>query len=116
MNSETTPLAVRRAHLIAECTRQRGDMADHLNLLKAPVEQVQGAAGFIGAHRKTLLAGAGVAVGVMIARPKPVLATVAAGASLWQIAQRVVPVVQRMLPTVQRVLPMVRARLGGHLE
>lgn len=116
MNSETTPLAVRRAHLVAECARQRGDMADHLNLLKAPVEQVQGAAGFVGAHRKTLLAGAGVALGIMIARPKPVLGVVAAGASLWQIAQRVVPVVQRMLPTVQRVLPMVRARLGGHLE
>ncbi|THC43318.1 YqjK family protein [Massilia sp. Mn16-1_5] len=116
MNSEQTPLAVRRAHLVAECARQRGDMAHQLNLLKAPVERVQGAAGFIGEHRKTLLAGAGVAVGMMIARPKPVLAVIAAGASLWQLAQRVVPVVQRMLPTVQRVLPIVRARIGGHLE
>jgi hypothetical protein len=115
-NGEKTPLAVRRAHLVAECARQRGDLADHLNLLKAPVEHVQGAAGFIGAHRKSLLAGAGVAVGMMIARPKPVLGVIAACASLWQIAQRVVPVVQRMLPTVQRVLPIVRSRLSGHLE
>jgi hypothetical protein len=116
MNSDRTPLALRRAQLVAECARQRGDMADQLNLLKAPVERIGGAAGLIGAHRKSLLAAAGVALGVLIARPKPVLGVVAAGASLWQIAQRVVPVVQRMLPTVQRVLPIVRARLGGRLE
>jgi hypothetical protein len=116
MNSEKSPLALRRAQLVAECARQRGDMADHLNLLKAPVERVQGAAGFIGEHRKTLLAGAGVALGMLIARPKPVLGVIAAGASLWQVAQRVVPVVQRMLPTVQRLLPTFRSRLSGHLE
>lgn len=116
MNSETTPLAVRRAHLVAECARQRGDLADELNLLKAPVERIGGAAGFIGEHKKSLLAAAGVMLGLMIARPKPVLALVAAGTSLWQLAQRAVPLVQRMLPTVQRVLPMVRARLSGHLE
>ena len=109
MNSETSPLLVRRAQLIAECARQRGDLADELNVLKAPVERIGGAAGFVREHRKPLLAGAGVALGVLIARPKPVLGLVAAGTSLWQIAQRV-------LPVVQRVLPMVRARLGGHLE
>jgi hypothetical protein len=113
MNSERTPLALRRAQLVAECARQRGDMADQLNLLKAPVERIHGAAGFIGEHRKSLLAGAGVALGVMIARPKPVLAVIAAGASLWQLGQRVLPVVQRMLPAVQRVLPIVRSRLSG---
>ena len=116
MNSETTPLAARRAHLIAECARQRGDLADELNLLKAPVERIHGAAGFMRDHRISLLAGASVALGVMIARPKPVLGVVAAGASLWQLAQRVVPMAQRMLPTVQRVLPVVRARLSGHSE
>jgi hypothetical protein len=116
MNSERTPLAVRRAHLVAECARQRGNLADELNLLKAPVERIGGAAGLIGAHRKSLLAAAGVALGVLIARPKPVLGVIAAGASAWQMAQRVVPVVQRMLPTVRRVLPLVRARIGGHLE
>jgi hypothetical protein len=112
MNSEKTPLAARRAHLIAECARQRGELADELNLLKAPVERIHGAAGFMRDHRISLLAGAGVAVGVMIARPKPVFGVVAAGASLWQLAQRAVPMVQRMLPTVQRVLPVVRARLA----
>jgi len=116
MNSEHTPLAVRRAHLIAECARQRGDMADQLNLLKAPVERVQGAAGFLSEHRKSVLAGAGVALGMIIARPKPVLGVIAAGASLWQLAQRALPMVQRMMPAVQRVLPIVRARIGGHLE
>jgi hypothetical protein len=113
MNSERTPLAVRRAQLVAECARQRGDLADELNLLKVPVERIGGAAGFLREHRKSLLAAAGVALGVLIARPKPVLGVIAAGASLWQLAQRVVPVVQRMLPAVQRVLPIVRSRLSG---
>ena len=116
MNSETTPLAVRRAHLVAECARQRGDLADGLNLLKAPVERVQGATEFLRSHRKSVLAGAGVALGMLIARPKPVLAVAAAGASLWQLGQRMLPLVQRMMPAVQRVLPIVRARIGGHLE
>ena len=106
MKGETTPLALRRAHLVAECARQRGDLADELNLLKAPVERIGGATGFLSEHRTSLLAGAGVALGVMLARPKPVLGLVAAGASLWQLAQRV-------LPVVQRVLPIARARLGG---
>jgi hypothetical protein len=106
MNSERTPLAVRRAHLVAECARQRGDMADQLNLLKAPMERIDGAAGFMRDHRKSLLAGAGIALGLMIARPKPVLGVIAGAASLWQLAQRA-------LPLVQRVLPIVRARIGG---
>ena len=82
MNSETTPLAVRRAHLVAECARQRGDLADELNLLKAPVERISGAAGFVREHRTSLLAGTGVALGLLIARPEPVLGVVAAGTSL----------------------------------
>lgn len=109
MKDDSTPLALRRAQLVAECARQRGDMADHLNLLKAPVERIGGAAGFIGQHKTSLLAGAGVALGVLLARPKPVLGVVAAGASVWRI-------VQAALPTVQRVLPMLRSRLDGHLE
>lgn len=109
MKDDDTPLALRRARLIAECARQRGDMADHLNLLKAPVERIGGAAGFIGQHKTSLLAGAGVLLGVLLARPKPLLGAVAAGTSLWKIAQAA-------LPAVQRVLPLLRARLGGQLE
>ncbi len=116
MKDDSTPLALRRAQLVAECARQRGDMADHLNLLKAPVERIGGAAGFIGQHRKSLLAGAGVVLGVLIARPKPVLGVLATGASLWKFVQAALPTVQRMLPTVQRVLPMLRSRLRGHRE
>jgi hypothetical protein len=109
MNSEYTPLAVRRAHLIAECARQRGDMADQLNQLKVPVDRVGSAGGFLAEHRKAVLAGAGVALGMIIARPKRVLALAAAGMSAWKM-------VQSALPMVQRVLPVVRARIGGHLE
>jgi hypothetical protein len=109
MNSERTPLEVRRAHLIAECARQRGDMADQLNLLKVPVERVGSAGGFLAEHRKAVLAGAGVALGIVLSRPKRVLALAAAGMSAWKM-------VQSALPMVQRVLPIVRARIGGHLE
>jgi hypothetical protein len=105
MNNAKTPLALRRAQLVAECARQRGDMADQLNLLKAPMERIDGAAGFMRDHRKSLLAGAAIALGLTIARPKPVLGMIAGGASLWRLAQRA-------LPMVQRVLPVVRSRIG----
>lgn len=109
MNSERTPLAVRRAHLVAECARQRGDMADQLNALKAPAEHIGAAGSFLAEHRKSVLAGAGLAAGLLLARPKWVLGLAAGGMSAWKL-------VQNALPMVQRVLPMVRARLGGHLE
>ncbi|MFC4933511.1 YqjK family protein [Massilia sp. GCM10023247] len=109
MNSEHTPLAVRRAHLVAECAAQRGDLADHLNALKAPAERIGGAGGFLLEHRKSVLAGAGLAAGLLIARPKWLLTLAAGGMSAWKIAQNA-------WPSVQRVLPLVRARLGGHLE
>lgn len=108
MNSEKKPLAVRRAHLIAECAQQRGDIAYELNLLKAPVERISGAGASLLANRNALLAGGGVALGLLIARPKPVLALVATGVSAWKIVQRVLPSV---MPVVQRVLPLVREHL-----
>lgn len=109
MNSERTPLAVRRAHLVAECASQRGDMADHLNALKAPVERLGSAGDFLRDHRKSLLAGAGLAAGLLLSRPKWVFGLAAGVMSAWKIAQNA-------LPTVRRVLPMLRARMGGHLE
>lgn len=113
MNSERTPLAVRRAHLVAECAQQRGDMADALNALKAPVAHIGSTGGFLLEHRKAVLAGAGVAFGVLLARPKPVLALAAAGASAWKIVRNALPMVQPML---QRLRPILRTRMGGYLE
>lgn len=114
MNSEKKPLAVRRAHLIAECAQQRGDIAYELNLLKAPVERISGVGQSLMAKRKALLAGGGVALGLLIARPKPVLALVATGVSAWKIVQnvlpRVMPVVQRVMP---QVMPIIRERFGS---
>lgn len=109
MNKERTPLATRRAQLVAECARQRGDMADQLNALKAPVERIGGAGAFLAEHKKALLAGAGLAAGLLVARPKWVLGLAAGAMPAWKIAQNA-------LPMVQRVLPVVRARIGGHLE
>ena len=113
MNSETKPLAVRRAHLIAECAQQRGDLADGLNVLKAPVEHIGGVGSFLLANRKALLAGGGVALGMLIARPKRTLAMAAAGASLWKMAQAALPSV---MPVVQRVLPVLREHLPARFQ
>jgi len=113
MSSEKTPLKVRRAHLIAECEQQRGDVAYELNLLKAPVERIGGIGSSLLANRKALLAGGGVALGMLIARPKPVLALVATGVSTWKIVQKVLPSV---MPVVQRVLPIVREHLGSRFR
>jgi len=114
MNSEKKPLSVRRAHLIAECAQQRGDIAYDINLLKAPVERLGGVGASLMAKRKVLLAAGGVALGMLIARPKPVLALVATGVSAWKVVQnvlpRVMPVAQRVLP---QVMPMIRERFGS---
>ena len=109
MNKQLTPLAVRRAHLVAECATQRGDLADQLNLLKAPAKRIDGAGSFLLEHKKSVLAGAGLALGLLIARPKRVLGWTAGVVSAWKL-------VQNALPMVRQVLPVVRARIGGHLE
>ena len=109
MNSQHTPLAVRRAHLVAECARQRGDLAGQLNALKAPAGQIGGAGGFLLEHKKSVLAGAGLAAGLLLARPKWVLGLAAGAVSAWKL-------LNNALPLVQRVLPMVRGRIGGRLE
>ncbi|WP_313704767.1 YqjK family protein [Massilia sp.] len=117
MNSEKTPLAVRREHLVAQCARERGDMADQLNLLKAPVENIGGVGSFLLEHRKTFLAGAGLALGLLIARPKRTLALAAGGVSVWKIARNVLPtVLPSVMPVVQRVLPILRERIGGRFQ
>lgn len=113
MNSEKKPLAVRRAHLVAQCAQQRGDIAYELNLLKAPVERISGAGASLLANRKALLAGGGVALGLLIARPKRTLAMAAAGASLWKMARAALPSV---MPVVQQVLPVLRERFGGRFH
>ena len=110
MNSEKTPLAVRRAHLIAECAQQREGIAYELNLLKAPVERLGGVGQSLMANRKVLLAGGGVALGMLIARPKPVLALVATSVSAWKIVPNVLP---RVMPVVQQVMPIIRERFGS---
>ena len=113
MNSEKKPLSVRRAHLIAECAQQRGDLADELNTLKAPVEHIGGVGSFLFANRKAVLAGGGVALGLLIARPKRALAMAAAGTSLWKMAQAALP---RVMPLVQRVLPVLREHLPARFQ
>lgn len=113
MNSEKTPLAVRRAHLIAECAQQREGIAYELNLLKAPVERLGGVGQSLMANRKVLLAGGGVALGMLIARPKPVLALVATSVSAWKIVQNVLP---RVMPVVQQVMPIIRERFGSRFQ
>jgi hypothetical protein len=109
MKPEPISLAARRAQLIDLCAQQRGDIADALNLLQAPAERISGAAGFLHRHRKTLLAGAGLLFGLVLARPGKVLGLVASGASVWKLAQAA-------LPTVQRLLPLVRARWSGQVD
>lgn len=109
MTSGPVSLAERRAQLVGECAAQRGDMAVHLNALKAPAERIDGVGGFLLEHRKSVLAGAGLAAGLLLARPKWLLGLAAGGMSAWKIARSA-------LPMVQRVLPLLRARIGGQLE
>ena len=94
MNSDRQSLAVRKAELIARCAEQREDLLDEYVALKAPFGH--GAVGtYLVTHKKWLLAAGGVALGVLVTRPKWVLGLAAAAASGLKVARSVMPMLAR---------------------
>jgi hypothetical protein len=59
MKTEPTPLAARRAELVAQCAQQRVDLAHELHALRTPLG-AGGVRAWLGAHKTTLLGAGGV--------------------------------------------------------
>lgn len=90
MSARSTSLAARRVALVAECAAQRLQVYDDLELLRSPAS-LDGAVGFMARHKTTLLAGAGVGIGLLATRPRWLLGGVTAALSLYRVAEKVLP-------------------------
>ena len=88
MSTDLTPLAARRAELVARCAEQRALVAQELAALKSP-ETLGGITGFVASHKTTTLAVVGVAIGLMATRPKRVMAAAAGALSLYKMVRGV---------------------------
>jgi hypothetical protein len=87
-------LAQRRAHLIEQCAHQRAFLAAECDALKAPFTGA-GLKGYLGSNKPMVLAAAGVALGLVVVRPRRLLAVGAAALSMWKVARGVLPMLPR---------------------
>jgi hypothetical protein len=83
-------LAKRRAQLIEECAHQRAFLAQECEALKAPFTGA-GLRDYLGSNKPMLLAAAGVALGLVMVRPRRLLAVGTAALSVWKVARTMLP-------------------------
>jgi hypothetical protein len=93
MPSKSLHLAARREALVARCADQRAELAQEVALLGSP-EVVGLIPSYAMRHRKAALVGGGVAAGLFLVRPKWAVATATAAVSLYQFAQKMLPVLR----------------------
>ncbi|GAB3455428.1 hypothetical protein GCM10027321_07880 [Massilia terrae] len=94
MSERATALAQRRAELIELCELQRTFLAEEVDALRGPLEG--GLTGMLGVQKPLLLAAAGVALGLLVTRPKRLLSALAGGLSVWKVASKVLPMLARL--------------------
>jgi hypothetical protein len=87
-------LAARRIHLIEQCAAQRAYLAEELGVMRSPFS-LDGLGQRLLANRKMLLAIGGVALGLVVTRPKRLLALAAGGLSLFQTVRKALPLLSR---------------------
>jgi hypothetical protein len=94
VNNHSNSLAQRRAELIELCAAQRAFLSEEVAALRAPLGGA-GLAGMLGARKPVLLAAAGVALGLLVTRPKRLLSALAGGLSVWKVARKMLPMLER---------------------
>jgi hypothetical protein len=94
VNNHADSLAQRRAELVELCAAQRVFLAEEVAALRSPLSGA-GLAGMLGAQKPVLLAAAGVALGLLVTRPKRLLSALAGGLSVWKVARKVLPMLGR---------------------
>jgi hypothetical protein len=94
VNNHPNSLAQRRAELVELCAQQRVYLAEEVAALRSPLGGA-GLAGMLGARKPVMLAVAGVALGLLVTRPKRLLSALAGGLSMWKVARKVLPMLQR---------------------
>jgi hypothetical protein len=86
-------LAQRRAQLIEQCAHQRLLLAQECEALRSPFTGA-GLRDYLVSNKPMVLAAAGVALGLVVVRPKRLLAVGTAALSMWKVARTMLP----MLP------------------
>jgi hypothetical protein len=94
VNNHPHSLAKRRAELVELCAQQRVFLAEEVSALRSPLGGA-GLAGVLGAQKPLVLAAAGVALGLLVTRPKRLLSALAGGLSVWKVARKVLPILGR---------------------
>lgn len=94
MSNRSSSLAQRRAELIELCAMQRSFLAEEVDALRGPLDG--GLAGMLGMQKPLVLAVAGIALGLLVTRPKRLLSTLAGGMSVWKVARKVLPLLARL--------------------
>jgi hypothetical protein len=93
MSNDLKRLAARRAQLVAQCEQQRVEMAQEVASLTTPFSTA-GVGGYLGSHKKLMLALAGAVLGLVATRPKRLVALAAGGLSMWKMARNVLPLLR----------------------
>lgn len=94
MSNRSSSLAQRRAELIELCAMQRSFLAEEVDALRGPLDG--GLVGMLGMQKPLVLAVAGIALGLLVTRPKRLLSTLAGGMSVWKVARKVLPLLARL--------------------
>jgi hypothetical protein len=93
MNNRPVPLAQRRAELVELCAMQRSYLAQECEALRSPFSG--GVSGWLTSNKTMALAVAGVALGLVVTRPKKLLSLAAGGLSAWKVARKVLPMLAK---------------------
>jgi hypothetical protein len=94
VSDRSSSLAQRRAELIELCAMQRSFLAEEVEALRGPLDG--GLAGVLGFQKPLVLAMAGIALGLLVTRPKRLLSALAGGMSVWKVARKVLPLLARL--------------------
>ncbi|MGZ3183544.1 MAG: YqjK family protein [Telluria sp.] len=81
-------LAGRRARLLEECAIQRNELEYHAAQVLAPVASFGSGRGFWAGKKIPLMVG-GVALGLLLTRPRKIVPLVTGALGLWKMAQPV---------------------------
>lgn len=90
MSNKLRPLAGRRTELMMQCAQQRAQLAHEFASLRSPAS-LGGLTGYIAFHKKTALAIAGVALALVVMRPKRMFGAATAALSLYKMVRGVLP-------------------------
>jgi hypothetical protein len=94
MSNNLKALAARRAHLIEQCAAQRSYLAAEMKAMRSPLS-LDGLRERLAGNSKLALGAAGLALGLVVMRPKRLMALAARGLALFGTVRQLLPMLGR---------------------